>query len=354
MGVTSQSSAHRCVLVGCGGMADVWLGILKGYAQVEIAGLCDVDTKATERRKAEYELADAATGDDLAAMLDAARPDVVIDLTPPEFHYPTTMAALARGCHVFSEKPLADSMAHALEMRVAARQAGRMHAVMQNRRFDPHLDRFCEVLRGGAMGALTTLNADFYVSPHFGGFREQMRHVLLLDMAIHHFDAARAISGADPVSVYCHEWNPAGSWYAHGASAMAVFEMSDGSVFNYRGSWCANGLPTTWECAWRGVCEGGSAAWDGGEAIQGEVATALDGMNTVCAAVAIPPVREGAVGGHPACIDSFIRALDSGEAPPTSIEDNMMSLAMVMGAIESAKQGRRILIDELLNGGRNT
>ena len=27
-------------------------------------------------------------------------------------------------------------------------------------------------------------------------------------MAIHLFDAARAISGADPVSVYCESYNP--------------------------------------------------------------------------------------------------------------------------------------------------
>ena len=30
-----------------------------------------------------------------------------------------------------------------------------------------------------------------------------MEHVLLLDMAIHTFDQARLITGADPVSVYC-------------------------------------------------------------------------------------------------------------------------------------------------------
>ena len=37
------------------------------------------------------------------------------------------------------------------------------------------------------------------------------------------------ITGADPVSVYCKEWNPAGSWYDRDASAVAVFEMTGGT-----------------------------------------------------------------------------------------------------------------------------
>ena len=40
-----------------------------------------------------------------------------------------------------------------------------------------------------------------------------MESPLLLDMAIHTFDQARFITGADALSVYCHEFNPAGSWY---------------------------------------------------------------------------------------------------------------------------------------------
>jgi predicted dehydrogenase len=89
------------------------------------------------------------------------------------------------------------------------------------------------------------------MGPHFGGFRESMRHVLLLDMAIHTFDAARFLSGEDALAVYCHETNPRGTWYEHGASATAVFEMTNGVTFTYRGSWCAEGLGTGWGADWR-------------------------------------------------------------------------------------------------------
>ena len=42
-------------------------------------------------------------------------------------------------------------------------------------------------------------------------------------MAIHLFDAARALTGADPVSVYCDSYNPPWSWYEGPAAAAAVF-----------------------------------------------------------------------------------------------------------------------------------
>ena len=44
--------------------------------------------------------------------------------------------------------------------------------------------------------------SDFFLGVHFGGFRDKMQHVLLLDMAIHTFDAARFIIGQDAKDVY--------------------------------------------------------------------------------------------------------------------------------------------------------
>ena len=58
-----------------------------------------------------------------------------------------------------------------------------------------------------------------------------MEHVLLVDMAIHTFDAARAMTGLEATRVYCREWDPPNSWYRQGASAAALFDMSSGAVF---------------------------------------------------------------------------------------------------------------------------
>jgi predicted dehydrogenase len=49
---------------------------------------------------------DVAVGADVAAMLDAVRPDFLVNVSPPAAHHAITRAALERGVHVLSEKPM--------------------------------------------------------------------------------------------------------------------------------------------------------------------------------------------------------------------------------------------------------
>lgn len=339
-----MSKPFRVVLAGCGGISAAWLNAVKEMPGVELAGLMDIRVEAARRRRDEFQLARAVAGDDLTAMLRTLKPDVLFDCTIPEAHFATTLLALRHGCHVLGEKPMADSIEHAKKMAAAAKKAGLVYAVMQNRRYQKEIRAYRGLLAGGRLGALTTLNCDFYIGAHFGGFRDGMKHVLLLDMAIHTFDAARFISGADPVSVFCREWNPPGSWYAHGASAMAVFEMSGGIVYNYRGSWCSEGLNTSWECDWRATCARGSAAWNGGGLFRAERVVRGGGFLSKCEDVPVKVPPGAKQGGHKGCIADFLDCLRKGRAPETACQDNIKSLAMVFGAIESAGAGRPVKI----------
>ncbi|TIX07061.1 MAG: gfo/Idh/MocA family oxidoreductase, partial [Mesorhizobium sp.] len=136
----------------------------------------------------------------------------------------------------------------------------------------------------------TSIHADFFVAPHFGGFREEMAHVLLLDMAIHTFDAARYMAAGKPASVYCQEWEPASSWYRQGSSASAVFDFGGGKVFTYAGSWCADGFRTSWEGSWRIVAERGSLLWDGFDGLKAEaVIPGRDGLFDKIQPIEVPP-----------------------------------------------------------------
>lgn len=335
----------RAVLVGCGGITRGWLEHIQLLPDVEIVGLVDLVEENARQRAEQFDLSDAFISTDMSDALDKLAPDAVFNCTTPNAHYPVTMEALRKGCHVLSEKPLADSMEQAREMVDMAEQAGRIFAVIQNRRYDPRIRRVRQVIEAGRMGKITTLDSDFYIGAHFGGFRDRMEHVLLLDMAIHTFDAARYISGADPVAVYCHEWNPAGSWYDHDASAVAVFEMTGGVVYTYRGSWCAEGLNTTWECQWRAIGGEGSLLWDGADDLDIEVVKARGGFFSEQERPEPPDIDPNAKqGGHGGVIREFAQCLRTGETPETAASDNIKSLAMVFGAIESAETGQRVEI----------
>ena len=132
----------------------------------------------------------------------------------------------------------------------ASEQSGKLYMVSQSRRYDGRLAAFRRLIEREA-GQIGILNSDFYIGAHFGGFRDEMPSPLILDMAIHTLDAARYLSGTDPVSVYCEEYNPNWSWYTGDACATALFTMTGGLRYTYRGSWCAEGKPTSWEADWR-------------------------------------------------------------------------------------------------------
>jgi predicted dehydrogenase len=339
----AKKSTLSAVLVGCGGMSRAWLSAADERADLEIVGLVDIDKKNARRRAEEYRLGNALIGDDLKAVLNEVNPDVVFDVTIPAAHTNVTVTALRHGCHVLGEKPLSDSMANARRSLRAAEKADKIYAVIQNRRYTPHIRRLRRLLAKKPLGQLTTVNCDFYIGAHFGGFRDRMEHVLLLDMAIHTFDQARLITGADPVSVYCQEWNPAGSWYDHDASAICIFEMSDGLIFTYRGSWCAEGLNTSWECDWRIVGTKGSATWDGGEGIRAQAVKKGGGFHSDMRELAVPDLStRDRVGGHAGLIDEFVSCVRSGRTPETVCTDNVKSLAMVFAAIESAQKGKKV------------
>jgi predicted dehydrogenase len=339
-----MGSTLKIVVVGCGSISNNWFNAVKGLADVSIVGVVDLVEAAAAQKKQEHHLVEARIGTDVEAMIRNGDPDIVFDCTVPRARASVVRAALKHGCHVLSEKPMATSLEEARSLVHAAEKANRFFAVMQNRRYDPRIRALRAFLDSKAIGEPTTVNGDFYIGPHFGGFRDTMPHVLLLDMAIHSFDQARLISGADPVAVYCHEWNPRGSWYERDASAIALFEMSNGIVYTYRGSWCAEGLSTSWECNWRVVGTQGSVTWDGADRFHAQAVEKDEGWIRPMEDLNVPVPSETKREGHTTCIHDFLACVKAGRAPETICTENIKSLAMVLAAIESAQCGQRIPI----------
>ncbi len=337
----------RVLQVGCGDISRLWLDALRDAPDAGFVGFVDLDPERA-RAAARHCASPALVGSDLRAMLAQTRADIVFDCTVPEAHHGVATLALEAGCHVLCEKPLADTVASARAMLAAAEANGRTLAVMQNRRFDPNARALRDFLAAGHIGRVTTLHADFFIAPHFGGFRESMEHVLLRDMAIHTFDSARFLAGEDPLTALGTSWNPEGSWYAHGASAAVTFEMTGGVVFTYRGSWCAEGLPTPWESQWRIVGTKGSVVWDGAESLRCEVVRNDEGFLREHASVPTPALRRtDSARWHAAAIRAYLDAVLVGRTPETVATDNIRSLAMVFAAIESAETHRRVAIASL-------
>jgi predicted dehydrogenase len=326
-------------LVGAGSMGRVWARLLDSHPEVDFVGWADVTVKHVDAACADI-------GIDIAHRFGSVqeglsiRPDFVVDATVPEAHREVTLVALGAGVPVLGEKPMSDSMESAREMVQASEASGKLYMVSQSRRYNNGLAAFRSCIQ--ELGGAGILNADFYLGPHFGGFRDGMDHPLLLDMSIHTFDAARYLTGADPVEVYAESFNPSWSWYKGDACATAIFEMTGGLRFVYRGSWCAEGLMTSWESDWRAVGPEGTAVWDGSNPPQLELVTGRGEFFSSTSA-SLREQHDTALEGIAGALEEFLTALDNpGRRPNGECHDNIKSLSMVFAAIESARRGQRV------------
>jgi predicted dehydrogenase len=332
---------ESCVIVGAGGISNAWFPPLIAE-KVDIRGVVDLDVDRARAQCEKYEI-EAEISDNQTAMLKKTRPDFVVDLTVPEAHCKVVCSALRSGCHVIGEKPMANSMTEARRMVRTSEQTGRMYMVSQSRRWVPRHEAVRKMVAGRKIGDLTTLNCDFFMACHFGGFRDQMESPLILDMSIHHFDLARYLAGSDPVAVYALETSPRGSWYAGDAAASCIFEMTDGVTFTYRGSWCAEGLHTSWQGNWRITGERGSILYEQDQPPVAQVATGKTGFTRTLKDLK-PPRETMKHEGMRGSLREMLAFLRNGKLPQTECHDNIKSLAMVFGVMKSARTGRRVKI----------
>jgi predicted dehydrogenase len=200
-----------------------------------------------------------------------------------------------------------------------------------------------EALRGqiGRLGRIGIVECSFFKAPHFGGFRDEMPYPLLGDMAIHQFDLARHLIGSEPVWIRSESFNPDWSWYAGDAAAQVSAEFADGTRFGFTGSWCSGGVETSWNGSWRISGAAGTAVWDGDHE---PVAQTADGEPIP----AVPGTGPEELAGS---LAEFVAALRDGSVPANEVHRNVMSLAMVEGAIRSARTGERAVLADLLDEG---
>jgi len=331
--IPDDGTPLRVVVVGAGGMGRAWLSTVEESPLVELAGIVDLDLDAAHAAAAALGRPGLPVGAGTAALASDVGAQAVINVTVPAAHHPVTTEALAAGLPVLGEKPVASTVAQGLSLAAAAELHGQLFMVSQSRRYNRHL--FEARRLSSSLGRVGIVSAEFFKAPRFGGFRDAMDHPLLLDMAIHQFDMARFLLDADPVSVFCEEYNPSWSWYRGDAGATAVFEMTGGQRFVFSGSWCSPGQETSWNASWRISGEHGTVLWDGDSRPVSSLAS------------------EAGPGEDPGLeiagsLRDFVAAVRTGSTPMGRVHQNIMSLAMVEAAILSAATGARVSVDALL------
>ncbi len=136
----------------------------------------------------------------LAELFAARRPDAVIAATPNALHAQNGIECARHGVPVLIEKPIADSLADAEQLIVAAERAGIALLVGHHRRHSPILAKAREIVRAGRLGRLVAVvgSALFYKPDSYfseGPWRREPGGGPILINMIHEVDDLRSVCG---------------------------------------------------------------------------------------------------------------------------------------------------------------
>jgi predicted dehydrogenase len=201
---TRSPKKLRVGLIGAGGIAGAHVrGYLKTN-QVQIVAAADVVPANLDRADADW----GCTGlyDDWKAMLEKEDLDAVSVCTPNALHMQPTIDALAAGCHVLVEKPLAVNAAEGEKMIAAARKANRELIVGFQYRFNPHAQFLRRAVAAGQMGDMKHARVHALRRrgvPNWGVFGQKDRQGGggMIDIGVHMIESAHYVMGSPtPVS----------------------------------------------------------------------------------------------------------------------------------------------------------
>src|SRR5580658_10035157 len=123
----------RAGIVGAGYVANHHARALRDLPFVELVGITDQDPERARLLAAKF----ATTAFASLAEMKKAAPEVIHVLTPPASHRALALEALEMGCHVFVEKPMAETPEECDLMIATAREKQLIVSVNHSMRFEP-------------------------------------------------------------------------------------------------------------------------------------------------------------------------------------------------------------------------
>ena len=153
-------AAVRLGFIGCGNSARGHLGRVLEMPEVEVVGLCDVDPRSLSQAREQYSaLEDTPSFQDYLELLDQVEMDAVEISTPHTLHFDQIVAALDRGLHVLTEKPMVCTVDHARRVIRKSEEAGRILMISYQRHLAPQFRYVRSQVTAGELGEIQFVSA---------------------------------------------------------------------------------------------------------------------------------------------------------------------------------------------------
>ena len=189
----------RAAVIGLGDISTIHIAVLQSMPElVELCAVCDVNEQKKDR------VPGVPFYTDYVQMMEQGKPDCVHLCLPHDLHYPVAKAAVERGIHVFTEKPLALCAAQAEAFAQLEREHPEIHiGVCLQNRYNHTTQKLRKILKRGETGAVRNVRgiviwsrpkAYYDASPWRGELRRAGGGVLQ-NQSIHTLDLMAYLGG---------------------------------------------------------------------------------------------------------------------------------------------------------------
>jgi len=318
----------KVAFAGAGGIADAHMSLLRTMDDVRIVAVSDIVQQKAESLASRYM---ARAYSDYRQMLANEEMDALYVCVPPYAHEEQEILAAQKGVHLFVEKPVALTMAKAVEIRDTIKENSIISSVGYHWRYQDNTDRARTILDGRRIGLVN----GYWLGgmPEVSWWRKLDKSGgQIVEQAGHIIDLARFICG-EIVEVYAaytrrtFEASEDADIYDFGS---VVLKFADGAVGTLVNT-CVLNLPYT--VGLHVVCS------DTVVELHGDLTVIERGHKEILSGGRNPILMEN---------EAFINAVRTGDSSSirSSYEDAVKTLAVSLACNESAATNCPVAIDQ--------
>lgn len=200
--MTKQTNPLRILVVGCGNMGS---SHALAYHQLDGFEICGLVSTGKSKEVLNEKLGGGYTlYNNYEEALERTKPDAVCISTYPDTHESYAIKAFEQGCHVFIEKPLADTVEGAVRVREAAVKAGKKLVVGYILRHHPSWERFIQVSHTLGKPLVMRMNLNQQSDTEMWTLHRNLMKSLspIVDCGVHYIDVMCQMTRSKPVQVY--------------------------------------------------------------------------------------------------------------------------------------------------------
>jgi predicted dehydrogenase len=184
----------RVGIIGCGSVSGVYLPQLSRSPHVELVSVCDIIPERAQRRAKEFDVADHYPHID--QMLAGAAFDLLVNLTDMQEHEQLNRRALEAGKHVWSEKPMANSLEAGQRLLELAQRKGVRIWGAPTVVSSPQFAFMARSLAAGSLGRVAAAHASYgHEGPNWSSFFYQKGGGSMPDLGVYNLTSLTGLLG---------------------------------------------------------------------------------------------------------------------------------------------------------------